>query len=150
METTFSLNSINLEDEDAANASTIDLKRPLGRKAEKARLNKQKSNEGTSSNIEVMLNAMVEEKKINVSRMEFLERGRIEFMELENKHICIKEEKIQLAKMKEERQRMKEERKTLKEENEIMTMDVDTLPLVQQEYFCQRQLKILAKRRIGN
>ena len=82
--------------------------------------------------------------------MEFLERGRIEFMELENKRICIKEEKIQLAKMKEERQRMKEERKTLKEENEIMTMDVDTLPLVQQKYFCQRQLEILAKRRIGN
>ena len=46
--------------------------------------------------------------------MEFLERGHVEFMELENKRLCIKEEKIQLAKMKEERQRMKEERKTLK------------------------------------
>jgi hypothetical protein len=139
MKTTSSLNLINLEDEDVANTSTIDLERPLGRKAEKARLNKQKSNEGTSSNMEVMLNAMVKEKKkINVSRMEFLERGRFEFMELDNKRICIKEEKIQLAKMKEERQRMKEERKTLKEENEIMTMNVDTLPLVQQKYFCQR------------
>jgi hypothetical protein len=31
-----------------------------------------------------------------------------------------------------------------------MTMDVDTLPLVQQEYFRLRQLEILAKRRIGN
>ena len=63
METTSSLDSINLEDEDVANASTIDLERPLDRKVEKTRLNKQKSNENTSSNVEVMLNIMVEEKK---------------------------------------------------------------------------------------
>jgi hypothetical protein len=62
-ETTFSLDSINLEDEDVVNASNIDLERPLGRKAEKARLNKQKSDKGTSSNVKVMLDAMVEEKK---------------------------------------------------------------------------------------
>ena len=79
--------------------------------------------------------------------MEFLERGHVEFMELENKRLCIKEEKIQLAKMKEERQKMKEEREKLKDKKEIMTMDVDTLPLVQQEYFCQRQLQILAKKK---
>ena len=63
METTSSLNSINLEDEDVANASNTDLERPLGRKAKKARLDKEKSNEGTSSNVEVMFNATVEEKK---------------------------------------------------------------------------------------
>ena len=104
-----------------------------------------------------MLNAMVEEKKINETRMEFLERGRVEFMELENKCLCIKKEKIHLAKMKEEREKMKEERErikeereTLKEEKAIMIMDVDTLPLVQQEYFRQRQLEILGKRRSGN
>jgi hypothetical protein len=144
------------------------LERPLGRKAEKARLNKQKSNEGTNSNVKVMLNAMVEEKKINETRMEFLERGHVEYMELENKRLCIKEEKIHLAKMKEERERMreeenihlakmkeerermKEERETLLEEKAIMTMDVDTLPLVQQEYVRQHQLEILGKRRSGN
>ena len=76
-------------------------------------------------------------------RMEFLERGRVEFMEQENKRLCIKEEKIHLAKMKEERERMKKEKV-------IMTMDIDTLPLVQQEYFRQRQLEILGKRRSGN
>jgi hypothetical protein len=71
--------------------------------------------EGTSSNVEVMLNVMVEEKKnCNVTRMEFLERGRVEFMELENKRLCIKEEKIQLAKMKEEMERMKEEKERMK------------------------------------
>jgi hypothetical protein len=71
-------------------------------------------------------------------------------MELENKLFCTKEERIQLAKMKEETERMKEERKRMKEEKEIMTMDVDTLLLVQQEYFRLCQLEILAKRRIGN
>jgi hypothetical protein len=35
METTSSLDSIYLEDENVANASTINLERPLGRKAEK-------------------------------------------------------------------------------------------------------------------
>ncbi len=57
------LDLINLEDKDIAYASIIDLERPLGRKAEKARLNKQKSNEDTSSNVEVTLNVLVEEKK---------------------------------------------------------------------------------------
>ncbi len=82
-------------------------------------------------------------KTFNEARMEFLERGRIDFMELENKRLCIKQEKIELAKRKEERQRMKEER-------EIMTMDLETLPQVQQEYFRALQLEILAKRRIDN
>ena len=63
METTSSLNSINLEDEDIANASNTDLERPLGRKVKKARLNKQKSDEGTSSNVKYASDAMVEEKK---------------------------------------------------------------------------------------
>ena len=58
--------------------------------------------------------------------------------------------KEERERVKEERQRMKQGRETLKEEKEIMTMDVDTLPLVQQEYFRKRQLKILAKRRIDN
>jgi hypothetical protein len=157
METTSSLNSINLEDEDVANASNTDLERPLGRKAEKVRLNKQKSDECTSSNVKYALDAMVEEKKIAETRLEFLERGRVEYMELENKRLCIKEEKIHLAKMKEERERikeeetirlaiMKEERERMKEEREIMTMNVDALPLMQQEYFRQRQLEILGKR----
>jgi hypothetical protein len=85
-------------------------------------------------------------------------------MELENKRLCIKKEKIHLAKMKEERERIKEEetirlaimkeererkkeeRERMKEEREIMTMNVDALPLMQQEYFHQRQLEILGKR----
>ena len=93
-------------------------------------------------------------------RLEFIERGCVEYMELENKRLCIKEEKINLARMKEERERikeeetirlaiMKEERERKKEEREIMTMNVDALPLMQQEYFRKRQLEILG-RRSGN
>ena len=159
METTSS--SVNLEDKDVTNDSNINLERPPGRKAEKARLNKQKSDEGSSSNVEVMLNVMADDKKkIAESRLEFLERGRAQYMELKNKRLCLKEEKINLAKMKEERQRMKEERERMKEERErmreeretlreeaaIMTMNVDALPLMQQQYFRQCQSEILAKR----
>jgi hypothetical protein len=68
METTSSLNSINLEDEDVANASNTDLETPLGRKAEKTRLNKQKSDKCTSSNVKYALDAMVEEKKKSQKR----------------------------------------------------------------------------------
>jgi hypothetical protein len=99
-------------------------------------------------------------KKIAEMRLEYIERGRVEYMELENKRLCIKEEKINLAKMKEERERikeeetirlaiMKEERERMKEEREIITMNVDALPLMQQEYFRKRQLEILG-RRSGN
>ena len=74
---------------------------------------------------------------------EYIERGRVEYMELENKRLYIKEEKIHLAKWKEERERIKEEetirlaimkgererqkeeRKRMKEEREIMTINVD-------------------------
>ena len=89
-------------------------------------------------------------KTFNEARMEFLERGRIDFMELENKRLCIKQEKIELAKKKEERERMQEERQRMKEDKEIMTIDLETLPQVQQKYFRALQLEILAKRRIGN
>ena len=49
--------------------------------------------------------------------MEFLERGRVEFMELENKCLCIKKEKIQLTKIKEEREKMKEEKPEILQNN---------------------------------
>ena len=77
-------------------------------------------------------------KKIAETRLEFLERGRVEYMELENKRFCIKEQKINLAKMKEERERikeeetirlaiMKEERERKKEERERMKEERETL-----------------------
>ena len=45
---------------------------------------------------------------------------------------------------------MQEERQRMKEDKEIMTIDLETLPQVQQKYFRALQLEILAKRRIGN
>ena len=89
-------------------------------------------------------------KKIAEMRLEFLKRGIVDYMKLENKRLCIKEEKINLAKMKEERETIKEEETIrlamMKEEREIMTMNIDALPLMQQKYFRQRQLEILGKR----
>ena len=52
--------------------------------------------------------------------------------------------------MKEERKKIKEEREKIKEEKEIIIMNLVTLSLVQQKYFRQRQLEILAKRRTDN
>jgi hypothetical protein len=60
--------SINLEDRGVANDSNINLERPPGRNAEKARSNKQKSDESSSSNVEVMLNAMADDKKKSRNR----------------------------------------------------------------------------------
>ena len=37
-------------------------------------------------------------KKIAEKRLEFLERGHVEYMELENKRLCIKEEKNSFGK----------------------------------------------------
>jgi hypothetical protein len=76
-ETTSSLNSINLENEDVTNTSNIDLERSLGRKAEKA-----------------PWIPWLKKKKIAKTRLEFLEKGCVEYTELENKHLCIKQEKI--------------------------------------------------------
>ncbi len=69
-------------------------------------MNKQKSNKDTSSNVEVMLNVMMEEENnYTVTRMKFLERGCVKCLKQENKHFCVQEEKIQLAKIKEEREK---------------------------------------------
>ena len=82
-------------------------------------------------------------KNYSVTRMEFLERGRVEYLEQENKCLRVQEGKIQLEKIKEEREK-------IKEKMEIITMDLATLPLMQQKYFRQRQLEILAKKRTDN
>ncbi|XP_050263235.1 glutathione S-transferase T3-like [Quercus robur] len=62
LETTSSsptLEPIDLEDEDIPHVPNV-LERPPGKKAEKERLKKQKSKEGTSSNMEALLNVMIE------------------------------------------------------------------------------------------
>ena len=55
---------IQLEENDASQAAFVDLERPLGRKSEKARLNKRKSNDSLYANLEGILTDMQEAKKL--------------------------------------------------------------------------------------
>jgi hypothetical protein len=42
-----------------------------------------------------MLKVMMEEKReMNVTKMEFLERGHVAYLEQENRRLCVEEEKI--------------------------------------------------------
>ena len=59
----FNLESISLEDDDIPQVPIVNLERPPGVKAEKERLKKQKSKEGTTSHIEDILNVMMEERR---------------------------------------------------------------------------------------
>ena len=69
------LESINLEDEDISNVPNV-LERSPVKKAEKERLKKQKSKEGTSSNMEDLLNFMMEERrKMNEMKIAIVEKG---------------------------------------------------------------------------
>jgi len=69
------LESINLEDEDISNVPNV-LERSPFKKVEKERLKKQKSKEGTSSNMEDLLNVMMEERrKMNEMKIATIEKG---------------------------------------------------------------------------
>ena len=68
--------------------------------------------------------------------------------------IHLKDRKLTAAQMKMEMEKLKGDREieklrleNMKEEKEIMMMDVSVLPPMQQEYIHQRQMKILEKRR---
>jgi hypothetical protein len=55
---------IQLEENDASQAAFVDLERPLGRKSEKARLNKRKSSDSLCANLGGILIDMQEAKKL--------------------------------------------------------------------------------------
>ena len=149
------LELINLGNDDVSHAPFIDLERPPSKMADKTRLNKQKNKEGTSSNVEAMLYAMMKERrKLCEMELECLDKGRIANHKLEMRRIrALEKMKMELEveklivgreQIKEERERMKAERERMKEEKEIMMMDISKLTLVQQEYIFQHQLEILA------
>ena len=62
--TSFASEPIQLEEDDASQASPVDLERPLGRKSEKARLSKRKSSDSLCANLEGILSDMQEAKKL--------------------------------------------------------------------------------------
>nr|XP_023886012.1 uncharacterized protein LOC111998143 [Quercus suber] len=159
LETTSSsptLEPIDLEDEDIPHVPNV-LERPPGKKAEKERLKKQKSKEGTSSNMEALLNVMMEERrKMNEMEIAATEKGCLANHEQEMARIHLEDRKLTTAQMKMEleMEKLKEDREieklrleNMKEEKEIMMMNVSALPPMQQEYIHQRQMEILEKRR---
>ena len=130
------------------------MERPLGVKAEKERLKKQKCREGTTSHIEDILNVMMEERrKISAMKMACIEKGRLVDQEHEMAQIQLKDKKLEIARMKMEldmkrskeeyemeklrMEKLKEDNEMeklrmnqMKEEKKIMMMDVSTLTLV--------------------
>ena len=156
LETTSSssnLEPIDLEDEDIPHVPNV-LERPPGKKAEKERLKKQKSKEGTSSNMEALLNVMMEERrKMNEMKIAAIEKGCLANHEQEIAQIHLEDRKLTMAQMKMEleMEKLKEDRVIEKlrlenmEEKEIMMMDVSELPPMQQEYINQRQMEIFEK-----
>ena len=63
------LKSINLKDENVPHVPNV-LERPPGKRVEKERLKKQKSKEGSTSNMEDLLNVMMEERiKMNETKI---------------------------------------------------------------------------------
>ena len=96
------------------------LERPLGVKAEKERLKKQKCREGTTSHIEDILNVMMEERrKISAMKMACIEKWRLVDQEHEMAQIQLKDKKLEIARMKMEldMKRSKEEYEMEKIEN---------------------------------
>ena len=72
------LESISLEDDDIPQVLIVSSERPLGVKAQKERLKKQKSREGTTSHIEDILNVMMEERrKISEMKKACIEKGHL-------------------------------------------------------------------------
>ncbi|CAL5393767.1 unnamed protein product [Camellia sinensis] len=135
--------SINLSEDDVSHDAYVDLERPLGRKAEKERLNKRKSKDSAGSNYAGILNGIMEDKKkANDKKMEILEKACLQ--ELEQERIRIMKEEIQ------ERFRIKQEKiraEQLKEDERIIMMDTNGLTPMQQQYYLHRQMEILESQR---
>ncbi|KAL7178213.1 hypothetical protein ACSBR2_031378 [Camellia fascicularis] len=134
------MNSINLDNNDASNDNYVDLERPLGRKAEKDRLNKKKSkdrgNDQRGSPIMILLEELKEDKnKMSEKKIEMYERSYLQ----EQKKIDNEKERIQ-----NEKEKMQMEQ--LKKEERIMSTDTSGILPLQAEYIHHRQMEILRKR----
>ena len=77
------------------------MERPPGKRVEKERLKKQKSKEGSTSNMEDLLNVMVEERRdINEMKIAIIEKGRLAIHEQEMTRIHFEDKKLTTAQMK--------------------------------------------------
>ncbi|CAL5439351.1 unnamed protein product [Camellia sinensis] len=117
---------VNLEEDEISRDAPIQLERPIGKKKEKERLKKLKSQDTTSSPIVDLLIDMKEDRK----------KGTEKKLEMLEKSYIIHVEKAELEK--------------LKEEERIMIMDTSGMSPMQQEYYYQRQMEIIESRRKSN
>ena len=91
------LEPIDLEDEDIPYVPNV-LERPPSKKVEKERLKKQKSKEGTSSNMDALLNVMMEERrKKNEMKIAAIEKGCLANLEQEMARIHLEDRKLTAA-----------------------------------------------------
>ena len=72
------LESISLEDDGIPQVPIVNLERPLGVKAKKERLKKQKCKQGTTSHMEDLLNVMMgERRKMSEMKIACIEKGHL-------------------------------------------------------------------------
>ncbi|CAL5418843.1 unnamed protein product [Camellia sinensis] len=126
----FAPEAINLADDDVSHDAYVDLERPLGRKAEKERLNKRKSKDSAGSNYAGILNGIMEDKKkANDKKMEILEKACLQEQEQNRINQELEQERIRIMKEEiQERFRIKQEKiraEQLKEEERIIMMDTN-------------------------
>jgi hypothetical protein len=124
-----------VEGDDVSHGKNFDFKRPIGRKAEKA---KRKRKERPSEDVGVFM------KKKTESLVEASVQG--------EEIICLEKEKLQLQRLDRE-EKMNIERKKLhlqelEREKRIMLLDTNKMSEVQQKYWKARQIEILEKSRI--
>uniref|UniRef100_A0A2N9IL80 No apical meristem-associated C-terminal domain-containing protein n=1 Tax=Fagus sylvatica TaxID=28930 RepID=A0A2N9IL80_FAGSY len=137
---------IQLEENDASQAAFVNLERPLGRKSEKARLNKRKSSDSLCANLEGILTDMQEAKKLKSDgKKEILERASSQTEQL----IQIRKAEVDNAKARDQELiQLKQEKIKLeraKQEMEIIMMDISSLTAQQQHYIRQRRLEIIER-----
>uniref|UniRef100_A0A2N9J5B1 No apical meristem-associated C-terminal domain-containing protein n=1 Tax=Fagus sylvatica TaxID=28930 RepID=A0A2N9J5B1_FAGSY len=137
---------IQLEENDASQAAFVNLERPLGRKSEKARLNKRKSSDSLCANLEGILTDMQEAKKLKSDgKKEILERACSQTEQL----IQIRKAEVDNAKARDQELiQLKQEKIKLeraKQEMEIIMMDISSLTAQQQHYIRQRRLEIIER-----
>uniref|UniRef100_A0A2N9EEQ3 No apical meristem-associated C-terminal domain-containing protein n=1 Tax=Fagus sylvatica TaxID=28930 RepID=A0A2N9EEQ3_FAGSY len=129
--------SIHLDEDNDESNAFVDLERPLGKKAEKERLKKRKSQDNMVSSLATKLDEIKEEKKkIHEEKMESM---RIASEERRETIRIASEERRELIRLK----KKKIEVENAKMENEIMMKDLSTMDPEQREFIRICRFEIL-------